>query len=710
MYKRRLLVFIFIFIVAGLVCIGRLAYLQLVVGDDYRSRIEEMRILGPMQLPTIRGSIFDRSGNVLAVDKPAFYLYLNYELTKFLDDSFWRGRILELQRLGQTAEEAEANLRKEFEANLDLLWELIDKCSEMGRMERSDIEARIFRINDRIWNMRRFFAWLGKFGDSPLRDKYNAKGQAVPVAEALKDFENRLPDPDERLGLTMGVDLEVMHQAQQLMELETESELLRAQLEFVDTDMVEILARAKRFYPYGPAASQVIGWVGPARSSDKELFANDRLRRYLDNELSGKDGVERVCEVVLRGRRGEVIYDIDSELVSRSETQFGKDVRISLDIKLQKEIESHLSDPNFNASYGSAIGAVVIDVATSDILALVSMPVYDLNTIRSDYERVRDSPGAPLVNKAIYEIYPPGSSIKPIVLIAGLEEGKITPDEVISCPFEEAPRAWPSCWLFREGSCHDWSWAEDGGNNARNAIRGSCNIYFSRLADRLAPAALQRWLYNFGYGREILPAPVFNAKWGQSGAGLRNLSQSAGQISTSIPRGGPKRLEEYPRISKYDMRMFGIGQSGMRATVLQVANAMAAIARGGIYKNPRLFLNEEFVLSDSRQDLGISQGTLEVVRDGMSAVVNERGGTAYPAFDHKELRRMDLKVFGKTGSTEGEVNAWFAGFAEDAAGRVVSVAVVVEGGQSGAKDAAPLARDIITLCNRTGYIGRKQEE
>jgi cell division protein FtsI/penicillin-binding protein 2 len=134
---------------------------------------------------------------------------------------------------------------------------------------------------------------------------------------------------------------------------------------------------------------------------------------------------------------------------------------------------------------------------------------------------------------------------------------------------------------------------------------------------------------------------------------------------------------------------------------------MAAIARGGIYKSPRLFLSESDRFSDRRQDLNISAAALEVVRDGMSAVVNEWGGTGYSAFDHARLRKLDLEIHGKTGSTEGVINAWFAGFAEDKAGRVLSVAVVVEGGTRGSEDAAPLARDIILLCNQAGYIGRK---
>jgi len=713
MYKQRLQIFIFFCILAVVVCIGRLAYLQLAQGDDYRSRIEQMRMLGPMQLPTIRGSIFDRNGNSIAVDKPAFYLYISYELTKLLDGRFWQGSILKRASRGETAQQAEFELRKQFEDDFAELWEIVDKCAKICGGQRAEIESKIRQINDRIWEMRQFFAWMDKFPNSKLKAKYKLNRRAVPVNEALQDFEKQCPDRDDRLTLTMDVDLSVMYKTHKLMELKTEAQLLEAQLEFVDTEMVEILPEVKRVYPYDSAACQVIGWVGLVRQEDKGLFADDRYRRYLDDELIGKEGVEKVCEPVLRGKRGEVIYDIDSELIARTETQFGKDVALSLDIELQKEIETHLSDPNLNPNYNSAIGAVVIDVATGDILSLVSMPVYNLNAIRRNYNEVRDAPGAPLVNKAIYEIYPPGSVIKPFILIMGLEEGKIEPTDIISCPHKEAPYGWPNCMQFKRfNSCHDWKWTDEGGNIARNAIRGSCNIYFSRLADRLEPSALQGWLFKFGYGRRILPGPVFDENLSiadKTQATNRNLHHSAGQISTGILRKTPSALDEFPKIAKYERRMFGIGQGNLRATVLHVANATAAIARGGIFKRPRLFLSESDVFNEQQQeDLGIAQSTLEVVRDGMSAVVNEWGGTAYSVFDLSELGQMDVKVYGKTGSTEAVVNAWFAGFVEDSAGRALAVAIVVEGGESGAQDAAPLARDIITLCNEAGYIGRKR--
>jgi penicillin-binding protein 2 len=140
---------------------------------------------------------------------------------------------------------------------------------------------------------------------------------------------------------------------------------------------------------------------------------------------------------------------------------------------------------------------------------------------------------------------------------------------------------------------------------------------------------------------------------------------------------------------------------------------MAAIARGGLYKHPRLFLvNRETSIehrpSSIEVNLNISPDTLAVLRDGMSAVVNEPDGTAYNQFKHSRFAQQGVNVFGKTGSTEKPAHAWFAGFAEDSSRRAISVAVLVEGGQRGSSDAAPLAREIIQLCIDTAYLGTAQ--
>ncbi|GAH73322.1 unnamed protein product, partial [marine sediment metagenome] len=262
---------------------------------------------------------------------------------------------------------------------------------------------------------------------------------------AIADFEKKEPNPVERLRLVNKVDIAEMHKTWPLLELETDDDIFTAQLEFSDIDGVEILAKARRFYPFGSAAAQTTGWVGPAtQQADRQLFADDKLSRYLDDEVCGReDGVEYVCETILRGKRGKVVYDIDRELIGETKARFGKDVSLTLDIELQQRIENYLTNYKHDPNCGPGMAAAVIEVASGDILALVSMPVFDLNRIRYDYAGVVQDPNEPLRNRAINKHFPPGSAVKPLILIAGLESGKITADEIIACPARKAARGWP---------------------------------------------------------------------------------------------------------------------------------------------------------------------------------------------------------------------------------------------------------------------------
>ncbi len=715
MYKQRLHVFISLCFVAVFVCLGRLVYLQVVKRNEYRSAIESSRILPPVQLPTVRGSIFDRNGNTLAMDKPVFYVQINYQLTRLMDDRFWEGSIQSLMRQNDdmTHEEAESDIRDKYADKLATLMRIIESCAEFESTDRQKVEDKIREINDKMWDSRRFFAWLWEFPNSEIIAEYKAKGKFITHSVAFEDFDLRT-DADEQLGLIMKVRLSEMFKSKPLVKLTSNAELLDAQQKIANIKELDILPVGERVYPYKSAACQIIGWAGPAREGEKKLFADDKYSRYLAGEVTGKDGVEKICEAVLRGRRGEVTYNRDGEKLEHftRSAQFGEDVKLSIDINLQGNIEEFLADPNRNAEFDSAIGVVIIDVATGDILSLVSMPVYDLNTVRREYNNIRDAAGAPMINKSLYELYPPGSTIKPVIMVAGMQEGKIGAGDIISCPFNRAPAGWPSCLLWRRGGCHDWRWSDERGNIARNAIRGSCNVYFSRLANRLEGEQLQRWLYGFGFGRRILEGPSFEEQLAILDRDQRingNLKQSAGQISTRIPYGKIETFADVPRIERFEKRMFGIGQGGLRVTVLQLANAFAAIARDGIYKAPRLFIEEYEHIEHRQRDLGVSAHTIKIVREGMRAVVIEAGGTAKKAFKDSVLHNRDVKIFGKTGSTEKPENALFAGFAEDRLGRAVAFALILEEGQSGGGQAAPLMEKILVLCNEAGYIGQRME-
>ena len=705
MYNKRVKIFVIFSLLLLAACLLRLAQMQLLTASSVQNEIAELKQQRGQsrQLKTIRGKILDRNGKVLAMDEARFWVHINYDLSSFLDERV-RKTMLAEAAARRDADVAVAKVDEEIHEKLEDLQLIIEKCAQFKAVEPSVIWNEIQKINDYVWDRRMFQAWRKNFQNSEVFEKYESI-ISIPISEAIADFMAKQPDPNKRIELASKVDILEMHEDWPLLELKTDDDVFTAQLEFMDTEGLQILPKGHRFYPYGSVAAQTIGWVGPAtQQQDKELFADDELFSYLEGEVCGReDGVEYVCETVLRGRRGELSHDIDGQLTSRTPTKFGDDVKLTLDILLQQRIENYLidypHDPNLE---GKGISAVVIEVGTGDILALVSLPVYDLNRVRYDYGDLVADRGKPLINRAINEQYPPGSVVKPLILVAGLETGQTTPEEIIGCPPEAAPPAWPNCWIFRRyrGVGHDNQWE----NKARNAIKGSCNIYFSHLADRIEPLALQQWLFKFGYGQDALYLPADIAPVVLTGP-ARNFDQASGIISSTVPGGKILGFEDVSPLRQSDRRWFGIGQGNLRVTPLQVANAMAALARGGIFKRPRLLYEPR---NSEGEDLGVKLETLAVIYDGMNAVVNEAGGTAHTQFEPflATLAAEDVTAYGKTGSTERPEHAWFGGFAQDSAARKIAIAVVVEGGQHGSSDAAPLARDIIQFCIEAGYIGK----
>jgi penicillin-binding protein 2 len=720
MYNKRVKIFVIFSSLLLAVYMLRLAQMQLLTASSVQHEIAELkRQRGQTrQLKTIRGKILDRHGRELAIDEARFWIHINYKLSSFLDERVRKAMLAEAAA-GRDADVAVAKVDEKIREKLEDLQLIIEKCAQFKAVDPNVIWDEIERINDYVWDQRMFQAWRKAFPDSEvIIEDYNDIVSNVPFSRALADFKAKQPDPNIRDELAGKIDILEMHENWPLLELKTDDDVFAAQLEFMDTEDLYILPKGHRFYPYGSVAAQTIGWVGPAtQPHDKELFADDELLSYLEGEVCGReDGIEYVCEPVLRGRRGELSHDIDGQLTGRTPTEFGKDVTLTLDIELQERIENYLTDYPHEPNCGPGMSAVVIDVGTGDILALVSLPDYDLNRVRYDYGELVADDNHPLINRAINAQYPPGSVVKPLILVAGLETGKITPEEIISCPDHAPPEGWPRCLTFRlTGRGHDSRWA----NTARNAIKGSCNVYFSQLADNIDPNTLQEWLYKFGYGHDVLflPNGLFaNSPYEAKTDVVRNFNQGSGIISSTMPRDKVLDFNDIAPLRPIHRRVFGIGQGSLRVTPLQVANSMAALARGGIYKKPRLIYSVEGVppsnrwlqASDTGTDLDISLETLAVVYDGMRAVVNESGGTAHIQFEPflATLAEEDVTVYGKTGSTEDPEHAWFGGFAQDSTSRKIAIAVVVEGGQHGSVDAAPLACDIIQFCIEAGYVGK----
>lgn len=696
MYHYRLKIFIMLCIGSLVIAVGRLVTLQTFQADKARQELESLRIRNPEQRPTVRGKILDRYGNALALDRPAFFLYINYQLTKYMDPRWREGKILRVVAANQkkTRNEVEQELEAEWKEPFEQLEQAINLILQLADVSREEIEANIQQINNRIWELSRHIWWFRRNPGS-LREKYLENRDSISAQDIIT------------------IDLPEMDEFYPLVELKTEQDRLRAQKELPHLKALSMQPESKREYPYGRAACQLIGWVAPWQDHEAKLFKDDEYMRYLGGEVVGKFGLEKVYEPVLRGRRGEVQYDIDGNLLDRKESQYGEDVRLTLDIDLQRKVEAVLAD-NTLPHGNKYCAAVVLEVANNDILAMASMPTFDLNTIRQrdNYNHFfnLNDPNKLYQNKALERNYPPGSTAKPLVLVAGLQNHKITPEEIISCGYEPPPKWWPRCinqWKF--GNPHDNKWA----NNGRNALRGSCNVYFSRLADRLDARDLQHWFYRFGYGQEILIVPLPEDIVKDENYD-RNIPQAFGNIISGVQEKAYADFSEVPEIPQSELgekRYWGIGQRSLRATVLQVANALSTIARGGIYKQPRLIDAPWDAQGQQEHSLNISKRTLATVRDGMWAVVNEDGGTANGVFSTSPLRtERDMKIYGKTGSTQNPNVAWFECFAEDRSGRSIVIVVLVERGQSGSGEAVPLGEKILDLCNQAGYVGKKPIE
>ncbi len=696
MYSKRLKIFFGFCLFLVIICLLRLFTMQ---SGGSRAQalevIDSMRNTAPVQLPTLRGKIVDRHGKTLAVDKPSYFIYVNYRLTRLLDDNWQFAKLIRKMARGVEEDTARAQLQEEFADDIRDLYKLIDFCAKLEGNSEAEIKELIQKINDRVWWLRSYIAWRKYY---PGRD--------------FSQFEETVPSRIERIKLAASESIIEMYQNHSLIELTGEDDMFAAEVAFADQDLIEVSAKSVRSYPFGPVASQIIGWVKPKYDTNDDEIAkfllDDPLGSYQGQELAGFKGAEWVCEAYLRGRRGRVHHDMDGNLLENTPTRFGSDVKLTIDIELQSRIEQMLTDPCANPGfYDGPSAAVVIDVPTGEVLAAASVPRFDLNMARENYKQYYlDDPCKPYLNRALEKLYPAGSTIKPLIFIAANAEGLLSSAAVISCPAQTAPRGWPSCWIWRQfDSCHDYQFSDGAGNNARNAIKGSCNIYFSHAADKLDSRDLQKWFYNFGFGRRLLDSPDFDSvniapddmeKLG------RKLDESAGVIWTGFAQSKDLELAEMPPIRARDKRFFGIGQADMRTTVLQVANEMATIARGGVFRQVRLFDDNSpgrFI------SLGISRAAIATVKEGMYAVVNEYQGTARRAFENTDYKAAGLRVYGKTGSTQNPSCAWFAGFFEDNRGRQLAMAVVVENGQSGAGDAGPLGREIIEICRRAGYVG-----
>ncbi len=443
---------------------------------------------------------------------------------------------------------------------------------------------------------------------------------------------------------------------------------------------VDVEARRDRHYPYGATLAHALGYVG--RINVEELQTLDPVA-YRGSTHVGKLGVEKAYESALHGEVGLQEVEVNAQgrelrVLERDPPAPGGDLRLALDVDVQMAAIAALD--------GRRGAVVAIDVQDGGVLALVSEPAYDPNLFvhgisRDDYASLTGSKDRPLFNRALVGRYPPGSTVKPFLGLAGLATGVIGPQQRKYCPgFYQLEG--------REHKYRDWKKEGHGPVNLHDAIVQSCDVYYYDLAHRLGIGRLHDYLAGFGFGLHT---------------GIDIGGESTGLLPSEQWKRAARNLPWYPG----ETLIAGIGQGFMQTTPLQLAAATAQLARGGRALSPRLVLEPTPPAPERPPaSVAIDPAHLQLTIGAMTDVVHGARGTA------RRIASDAYRIAGKTGTAqvfgiaqeeeyeEAEVAAHlrdhglFIGFAPAEAPRI-AVAVVVENGGSGSRSAAPVARAVM---------------
>lgn len=454
---------------------------------------------------------------------------------------------------------------------------------------------------------------------------------------------------------------------------------------------VEVKARLLRDYPHGSLASHVIGYIGRINPRDLERIEEaGETANYRGSQHIGKAGLEQFYEAELHGSTGVEQVEVNAggravRALAHTPPVSGNDLELTLDIELQRVAEQ---------AFGARRGALVaIEPATGGILALVSMPTFDPNLFvdgisTQDWKLLNDSPDHPLLNRAIYSTYPPGSTFKPFMALAGLESGR-----------RRIGQAMPDPGYFMLGS-HRFMDDKVGGHgmvDVHKSIVVSCNTYYYQLAHDLGIERIATFMAPFGFGertgidlpgeaRGVLPSP----QWKRERFRRSDQQVWFGGETISV----------------------GIGQGYNAYTPLQLANALAALVNDGKLFRPHLVRHvvdtrtgaRRVVEPEPLREIPLQPAYLKAVRDGMEGV--NTAGTGRRAFAGAAYtsggKTGTAQVFSLRGQryVEGRVSerlrdhSWFIAYAP-ADKPQIALAVLVENGGFGAQSAAPIARQVL---------------
>jgi penicillin-binding protein 2 len=482
----------------------------------------------------------------------------------------------------------------------------------------------------------------------------------------------------------------------------TEQELARFAARRHDFPGVDIVPRLTRYYPLGVSSVHGIGYVGAISEEDKKTLT---IEDYAGTTLTGKSGVERAYERELHGKAGsqQLLVNAQGRRVERvgrtaidlvrKEPVAGNDLYLTIDHRVQSAAEEALR--------GQRASAIAIDPRNGDVIAYVSTPAFDPNLFargltRAQYLVLTEDPNRPMYDRALRGVYPPGSTVKPLMALAALEYGVVVPASSRFCRGQYRMPGVSRPW-------RDWKPQGHGTVDMRKAIATSCDVYFYDIANVMGIDRIHDYLVQFGMG-----APT----------GIDIPGEKVGILpSTTWKRNAFKRKEAQMWFPGETISV-GIGQGYMAATPLQLAHFTAAIAARGKRFTPRLVRAVRNVTTGEIHEIPPTElptakaadaDSWQVVIDGMVAVANAPYGSA-----SSYLKGTKYLMAGKSGTAQvftvaanermrkaGELaehlrdHALFIAFAPVEA-PTIAVAVVVENApRGGSAFAAPIARRIL---------------